>query len=111
MRRQSKVRTLAIVGLFLAASVNGQVHDVHDGHWWREQPYGVKVGYVVGCMDHVSTANPDWAANLTFERVPRFNDVCDRLDAFYAGPANRDVPVIFALPAMLLELAQPASRN
>jgi hypothetical protein len=78
----------------------------HNGHWWRRQTEGVKVGYVIGRMDHVNVANPNWAQGVSFERMPSFNEGCDRLDLFYSEPNNRAVPLQITVPRVLLQFAK-----
>jgi len=92
----------------MATAASAGLED-HNGHWWRRQTEGVKVGYVMGCMDHVNLANPNWAQGVKFERVPSFNEVCDRLDLFYSEPDNRIVLLQLAVPTVLLQIAKAQS--
>jgi hypothetical protein len=94
----------------MATAASAGLED-HNGHWWRRQTEGVKVGYVMGCMDHVNVANPNWAQGVKFERVPSFNEVCDRLDSFYSEPKNRAFPLQLAVPTMLLQIAKEQSAS
>jgi hypothetical protein len=105
---RSRSRLITLLMFTMATAASPGVED-HNGHWWRRQTEGIKVGYVIGCMDHVNVANPNWAQGVTFERVPSFNEVCDRLDLFYSEPNNRAVALQVAVPTVLLQIAKAQS--
>jgi hypothetical protein len=78
----------------------------HDGNWWRKQEDSLKIGYVIGCMDHLVAANPEWAKGVTFGHVLSFNEIVDRLNLFYSDSRNRSVPVQVAIPAIVFKIAK-----
>ena len=70
-----------------------RTHGLYNGRWWKLQPDGIKLGFVMGYDTHHVSFTGCSDAGSYFHSSVRFSEVITMIDDFYRDPANSAVSV------------------